>query len=450
MPSSLDRSHYLLADSSVCVRSAESPSAVEQGRTAALPVGHVALLGTFPPRRCGIATFTADTFSALKSAFPTIRVDVYAMDAAGTPSNASAAAHRVRQGEPHDYALAADRINASAADLLWVQHEYGIYGGAAGDNLLHLLDRVRVPVIVTLHTVLENPDADQRRVTMAMLARASAVIVMAERGRVLLMDVYGAERKAIRVIPHGVPDRLLVQPDVLKPNFRWAGRDVILSFGLLAPNKGIEAMIAALPTVVEAAPKALYVVLGATHPNLVAHEGEAYRRGLEAAAEALGLENHISFIDRYVDDELLIDYLQAADIYVTPYTNPAQITSGTLAYAVGVGKVVISTPYAHARELLADGVGVLVGFGDVAGLGRAIVDILADKQRARAISRRAYARGRTMTWPRLAAAAMSTMTESVAPGRRARTAEERQPRGARGPWAKEAPINRVEQEDKVS
>lgn len=430
------------APSSVGVRSAQSPPAFERARTTARPVGHVALLGTFPPRRCGIATFTADIDSALKSAFPTIRVDVYAMDAVGTPGNASAAALRVREGELQDYALAADRINASAADLLWIQHEYGIYGGRAGDHLLHLLDRVRAPVIATLHTVLENPDADQRRVTKAMLARASAVIVMAERGRALLVDVYGAEPKTIRVIPHGVPDRVLVEPEVLKPYFRWSDRQVILSFGLLAPNKGIEAMIAALPAVVEAAPKALYVVLGATHPNLVATEGEAYRRELEATAEAMGLENHISFIDRYVDDDLLIDYLQAADIYVTPYTNPAQITSGTLAYAVGVGKVVVSTPYAHARELLADDVGVLVGFGDVAGLGRAIVGILADDRRARAISLRAYARGRSMIWPRLAAAAMSAMIEVVAPkesmvvDRCDTKAEDWQPRGAHGPWPK--------------
>lgn len=388
------------------------------------------MLGTFPPRRCGIATFTADTFSALRSAFPAIIVDIYAMLGGRDAGHASSAALLLREDNLRDYALAADRINTSSADLLWVQHEYGIYGGAAGDHLLYLLDRVTAPVIITLHTVLEKPDADQKRVTEALLARASAIIVMAERGRVLLTQVYGAESKAVLVIPHGVPDRVLVAPEVLKPSFRWSGRPVILSFGLLAPNKGIEAMIAALPAIVEAAPKVLYVVLGATHPNLVATEGETYRQRLQASAEEMGLAQHVSFIDRYVDDKLLIDYLQAADVYVTPYTNPAQITSGTLAYAVGVGKVVVSTPYAHARELLADDVGILVGFGDTEGLGRAIVGIFADDRRARSIALRAYARGRAMTWPRLAAAAMSAMSDVIG--------QERSDARHRGPRAKPA------------
>lgn len=397
--------------------------------SAAPPVEHIALLGTFPPRRCGIATFTSDTFSALRRAFPAITVDIYAMLGRGDTGHASSAALLLREAILRDYALAADRINASSADLLWVQHEYGIYGGAAGDHLLHLLNRVTAPVIITLHTVLEEPDADQKRVTEALLARASSIIVMAERGRVLLEQVYGAEPQAVLVIPHGVPDRVLVAPETLKPNFRWSGRPVILSFGLLAPNKGIEAMIAALPAIVEAAPNVLYVVLGATHPNLFAAEGETYRRRLQASAEAMGLGPHVSFIDRYVDDKLLIDYVQAADVYVTPYTNPAQITSGTLAYAVGVGKVVVSTPYAHARELLADNVGILVRFGDTEGLGRAIVGIFADDRRARAVARRAYARGRAMTWPRLAAAAMSAMSDVI--GRERSNARQRGPRAKR-------------------
>lgn len=364
---------------------------------------HLALIGNFLPRKCGIATYTTDTYNALKARFPDLIVDVYAMDDhPGRYDYPPEVTRAIPQNERSAYLDAAREIEASGAQALWVQHEYGIYGGPAGELLIAMLDRLSIPVIATLHTVLEKPSADERRVMEALLRRASKVIVMAEKGRDILTRVHGVDARKIETVPHGVPDRMLADPASFKPAFGWEGREVILTFGLLAPNKGIESMIEAMPAIVAKHPKALYVVLGATHPNLVAHEGEAYRDRLTALAAEKGVVSNIRFIDAFVEQDELIDYLQAADIYATPYTNPAQITSGTLSYAVGVGKAVVSTPYVHATEILADGHGVLVGFEDSAGFAREIDRLLSDGNARAELSARAYARGRTMLWPRLA------------------------------------------------
>ncbi len=377
-------------------------------------IKHLALIGNFLPRKCGIATYTTDTFAALSDRFQDLTVDVYAMDDhPGRYVYPPAVTASIAQDNREDYLAAARRIEASGAQAVWLQHEYGIFGGSAGDYILALLDRISLPVIVTLHTVLDKPGADERRVMEALLRRSARVIVMAERGREILERVYGARGKAIVMIPHGVPDRTFADPALFKPRFGWQGRKAILTFGLLAPNKGIETMIEAMPAIAATHPDALYVVLGATHPNLVAHEGEAYRDRLHALAEERGVANHVRFIDSFVAHEELIDYLQAADIYATPYTNPAQITSGTLSYAVGVGKAVISTPYVHATEILADGHGVLVDFGDSAAFAREIIALLGNDGNRDRLSARAHARGRTMIWPRLAEAALAEINEMI-------------------------------------
>lgn len=378
-------------------------------------IRHIALIGNFLPRKCGLATYTTDTYNALIARFPDLRVDVYAMDDhPGLYAYPPEVTRAIPQHERAAYLDAARAIEASGAQAIWVQHEYGIYGGAAGEHLIALLDRVSIPVFATLHTVLERPSADERRVMEALLRRSARVIVMAERGRDILKRVHGVDDRKVVMIPHGVPDRAFADPDQFKPAFGWEGRDVVLTFGLLAPNKGIETIIAAMPDVVAADPRALYVVLGATHPNLVAHEGEAYRDRLKALAEEKGVAEHVRFIDAFVDYDELIDYLQAADIYATPYTNPAQITSGTLSYAVGVGKAVISTPYVHATEILDDGHGVIVDFGDSAAFAREIRTLLSDKQARNQLSARAYARGRTMIWPRLVENAMAELETVIA------------------------------------
>lgn len=378
-------------------------------------IDHLALIGNFLPRKCGLATYTTDTFTALKSRFPDLKIDVYAMDDhPGRYEYPPEVTRSIPEQDRMQYLEAAREIEASGAQAVWLQHEYGIYGGPAGEHILALLDRVSMPVIVTLHTILEKPNADQRRVMERLLRRAARVVVMAERGREILERVYGASGRSIVMIPHGVPDRDFVDPNTLKGRFGWEGRDVVLTFGLLAPGKGIEVMINALPAIVEQNPNVLYAVLGATHPNLVAHEGEKYRDKLKALALDHGVGRNIEFIDAFLEHDELIDYLQAADIYATPYLNPAQITSGTLSYAVGVGKAVVSTPYVHATEILADGHGVLVDFGDSAAFAREINALLGSERNRTKLSERAYARGRTMIWPRLAEVAMREIGQMVA------------------------------------
>ena len=379
------------------------------------PIDRLALIGNFLPRKCGLATYTTDTFTALKGRFPDLRIDVYAMDdQPGLYAYPAEVTRSIPDQDRMAYLDAARAIEASGAQAIWLQHEYGIFGGPAGEHILALLDRVSIPVIVTLHTVLEKPNPDQRRVMEGLLRHCARVIVMAERGREILERVYGASGRTIVMIPHGVPDRDFVDPDVLKPRFGWDARKVVLTFGLLAPGKGIEVVIEALPAIVMQHPNVLYAVLGATHPNLVKHEGEKYRDGLKALAAKLGVDANIDFIDSFLEHDALIDYLQAADIYATPYLNPAQITSGTLSYAVGVGKAVVSTPYVHATEILADGHGVLVDFGDSAAFAREINALLGSDRNRIKLSERAYARGRTMIWPRLAEVAMREIVQMIA------------------------------------
>jgi len=377
-------------------------------------IQRIALIGNSPPRLCGIATFTRDVYQALRSAFTGIDIDLYAMtDPGGSYAYGPEVTCAIAQEDLNDYRAAAQRINDSRADVVLVQHEYGIFGGSAGAMLLRLLDRVDAPVVVTLHTVLEQPNADQRAVIEALARRASKLIVMAEKGRELLVRVHGIPWNQIAVVPHGVPDRPFVKPETVQERFGFGGRRVLLTFGLLSPNKGIETMIRALPAIVAAHPESLYVVLGATHPHLVAREGEAYRESLKALAEELGVAQSVKFIDGFLDQEALLDYLQAADIYVTPYLNETQITSGTLSYTVALGKPVVSTPYWHAAELLAGGVGVLVPFGDSRRFSEEIITLLDDPARMAQMSNRAYGIGRTMLWSALAEAYLTVCEEAV-------------------------------------
>ena len=377
-------------------------------------LNRIALIGNSPPRLCGIATFTRDVREALLASFPSIAVDLYAMNDVGSSHvYGPEVACSINQNEVADYRLAAQRINDSRADVVLVQHEYGIFGGAAGAHLLKLLDRVEAPVVVVLHTVLEQPNAEQRAVIDALSRRAAKLIVMAHRGREILCRVHGIAASRIAVVPHGVPDRPRVPTSPLKQRFDFTGRQVLLTFGLLSPNKGIETMIRALPAIVAAHPQALYVVLGATHPHLVAHEGEAYREGLQALAAELGVSNAVRFIDGFLAQDELLDYLQSADIYVIPYLTETQITSGTLAYAVALGKPVVSTPFWHAAELLGDGTGVLVPFGESRRFAEEIITLLDDPARVEAVGARAYSAGREMVWAKIAEAYLAICDDAV-------------------------------------
>lgn len=309
---------------------------------------------------------------------------------------------QIHDAKPADYERAADFLNAGEYDAVSLQHEFGIYGGEAGSHILPLLSRLSMPTVTTLHTVLSQPTPAQRSVLDRVVDISSKLVVMAEKGRELLRTVYRVPSEKIEIIAHGTPDVAFVEPDEAKVALGFAGRSVILTFGLLSPSKGIEVMIDAMPAILQRRPDAVYVVLGATHPNLVRDQGEAYREGLAARVRALGIEDHVVFLDQFVDQATLIRFISMCDIYATPYLNAAQMTSGTLAYSFGLGKAIVSTPYWHARELLANDCGVLVPFGDSAAIGNEIATLLTDPTRRSEMRKRVYASGRSMTWPRIA------------------------------------------------
>jgi glycosyltransferase involved in cell wall biosynthesis len=363
----------------------------------------LAVIGNALPRRCGIATFTTDLHRALGAARPNLRTGIVAMTDSGHQyAYPSTVLMQIRETCLCDYRDAADTLNAAGTDIVSLQHEFGIFGGEAGGAIVGLLGRLTMPVVTTLHTVLETPTPPQRRVLGEVVAASAKLVVMAEKGRGLLQMVYGVPADKIAVIPHGIPDVAFAEPEAAKLRCGFAGRMVILTFGLLSPNKGIEVMIDAMPSILARCPKAVYVILGATHPHLVRDQGEAYREKLAARAEALGITENIVFLNQFVDYETLLDFIAACDVYVTPYLTEAQMTSGTLAYSFGLGKAVVSTPYWHAQELLADGRGVLVPFGDARAIGREISDLLTDDARRQSLRARAYAESRSMTWGRTA------------------------------------------------
>ncbi|BCA04990.1 glycosyltransferase involved in cell wall biosynthesis [Bradyrhizobium diazoefficiens] len=363
------------------------------------PLHRIAVIGNSLPRRCGIATFTTDLHKAISMSRADLETSIVAMTDPGQAYDyPPAVAFQIKDGHIDDYMRAADFLNAGRFDIVCLQHEFGIFGGEAGAHILVLLSRLTMPVVTTFHTVLARPTAKQRAVVERIVDASSKVVVMANKGRELLRDVYLVPDDKIEVIAHGIPDVAFVGSDAAKARFGFAGKSVILTFGLLSPNKGIEVMIDAMPSIMKRCTDAVYVVLGATHPNLVRDQGEAYREGLMARVRELGIQDHVVFLDRFVDLATLLEFISMCDVYVTPYLNEAQMTSGTLAYSFGLGKPVVSTPYWHARELLTEGCGVLVPFGDAAAIGGEIANLLTDDVRRQAMSRRAYAASRMMTW----------------------------------------------------
>ena len=388
---------------------------VERRRVSVVP-GHsrrVALIGGFAPRKCGIATFTTDTYDQLARHRPEITVDVWALADEGDPPSDARVRATIHGGEPEAYEAAARAINEGDYDAVWLQHEYGIYSGKCGELVLGFAERLAAPLIVTLHTVLSDPSDRQRAILERLTALASQCMVMSQHARELLATRYGVERSRITVIPHGAPERPFGRQDQFKSGLGLAGRKVLMTFGLLGPGKGIETMIAALPAVVARHPETIYRIVGATHPRLVATQGEAYRERLEALAAEFGVSDNVAFDNRFLETNDLLDQLEACDIYVTPYPNLQQSTSGTLSYAVALGKAVVSTPYVHARELLSDGVGTLVQPGSADALSGAILALLDHPAMLLASQRAAYARGRATVWPRFADAS-AALVESVA------------------------------------
>jgi len=308
----------------------------------------------------------------------------------------------IQQEDPDEYRAAAEFLNIRGGELLLIQHEYGIYGGDDGKYLNRLLRRLRLPIITTMHTILPTPSPGQRAVTEQILQYSDRVVVMAETAVEILKEAYGIDPWKVAVIPHGIPDLPFVDPNTRKERFGIAGRTVLLTFGLVSPGKGLEYAIEALPSLVEKHPDLLYIVLGATHPKIKERDGDAYLNGLQQRADELGVLDHVQFRNRYVGLEELCDYLLAADVYVTPYLGEQQIVSGTLAYAMGAGKAIVSTPYLYAKEMLADGRGRLVPFRNPAAIAREVGALLDDEAERKSVCRRAYRHSRPMVWREVA------------------------------------------------
>ena len=359
----------------------------------------IAFLGDYLPRKCGIATFTSDLLGAVAARHRQSRCfAVPVNDIKGCYRYPDVVRFEIEEQDVSSYRRAAASLNSSNVDVVSVQHEFGIFGGPAGSHLLALLRELRAPVVTTLHTVLLKPNADQHRVMQELIARSSRLVVMTERGQAILKEVYQAPPTKIDLIPHGIPDVPFVPPDYYKNQHGVAGKKVLLTFGLLSPNKGIEHVLQALPDIVAEFPDVVYIVLGATRPHELRTRGESYRRGLESIVKKNKIENHVIFHNRFVELKELTEFIGAADLYITPYLDEAQITSGTLAYAFGAGKPVISTPYWHAAELLRDRRGVLVPFADPRAIALEASGLLRNATRRNAMSSNAYRLGRAMVW----------------------------------------------------
>jgi len=363
-------------------------------------IGRVAFIGNYVPRQCGIATFTTDLCEHFARRFP--EATCFSLPVNDRPDGYDYPERvwfELEQDDLNSYRQAADYLNVNDVDVVCLQHEFGIFGGPAGKHILALLRELRMPVVTTLHTVLQEPSPEERAVMDELRELSDRFVVMSERGRQFLENIYDIPAGRIDLIHHGIPDVPFIDPNFYKDKFGVEGNIVLLTFGLLSPNKGIEYVIRALPEVLDRYPKVVYIVLGATHPNVKRQQGETYRLGLQRLADQLGVANHVMFHNQFVSLEKLVEFIGAADIYVTPYLNEAQITSGTLAYTVGAGKPVISTPYWYAEELLADGRGIIVPFRDERAIARAILELLDDEPRRHAIRKRAYMLGRKMIWP---------------------------------------------------
>ncbi len=369
----------------------------------------IAFVGNYLPRECGIATFTTDLCTALAAEYGAGRLFAIPVN---DPDSSYDYPERVRlelaQEDLASYERAADFLNFNGNDLVCLQHEYGIFGGAAGRYILALLRRLKMPLVTTLHTVLREPDANQRIVLEEIAQLSDRLVVMSELAAELLREVYAVPSGKIDVIPHGVPDMPFMDPNYFKDRFGTEGKSVLLTFGLLSPNKGIENVIRALPAILARHPNVVYIVSGVTHPHIRRREGERYREGLQALAAQLGVSAQLILNNRFVDADELVEHVGAADIYITPYRQEAQIVSGTLAIALGAGKAIVSTPYWHARELLAEKRGVLVPFENPDAIAEAVLALLENDAERHAMRKRAYLHSRGTTWQKTARAYMAT------------------------------------------
>jgi len=363
----------------------------------------IAIIGNYLPRQCGIATFTTDLCDAVSSEFGTERLFALPVN---DPDSEYSYPERVRfeltEEELASYGRAAEFLNFTNVDLVCVQHEYGIFGGPAGSHILELLRKLRMPIVTTLHTVLREPNIDQHRVMVELAELSDRLVVMSQHSSQFLQDIFRVPAAKIDVIPHGVPNLAFVDPNFYKDRFGVGGQSVLLTFGLLSPNKGVESVIQAMPHILARNGNVTYIVAGATHPHIRRREGDKYRESLQSLARDLGVEHNVIFHNRFVSPEEMMEFIGSADIYITPYRNEAQVVSGTLAYALGAGKAVISTPYWHALELLDQQRGILVPFNDESAIAEQTIWLLENEAERHAMRKRAYLYSRNMVWKSVA------------------------------------------------
>ncbi|MGD0366161.1 MAG: glycosyltransferase family 4 protein [Acidobacteriaceae bacterium] len=378
-----------------------------------LPIPRVAMIGNHIPRQCGIATFTTDLCNAIVAGYGDAKVFVVAVN---DPHSYYSYPARVRfeltEADLSSYRAAAEFINSSGADVASLQHEYGIFGGRSGSHILHLLEHLNMPVVTTLHTVLREPDVNQLVVMQEIAARSDRLIVMSEHSSRFLQDVFRVSEEKIELIPHGIPNLPFEEPAFFRKLSSTEGTTVLLTCGLLSPNKGLENAIRALPQILSRNSDVLYIIAGATHPHVRLVEGDRYLLQLQTLATELGVENHVVFQNRFLSPQEMASLVCSADIYVTPYRYEAQAVSGTLAYALGAGKAIISTPYWHAAELLNNGRGTLVPFEDPAAIARAAIELLDNDAARRSMRKRAYLYSRPMVWNQVAHSYMRTFVRA--------------------------------------
>lgn len=372
------------------------------GNSTVSTVKEVAYISTFPPRKCGIATFTADLVNSVSQLNKLKDQMVISIDGRRlfNPTNGGIQ-HKIGRDFIEDYMLMAEILNQSTVDVVNIQHEFGIFGGEYGDHICALLKKLKKPVSTTLHTVLPNFEPRAKDVFDKIVNSSSALVVLNKTTRSLVRK-YGVSDKKIRLIPHGCPDIPLIPSSQVKPILGLQNRVVLSTFGLLSRGKGIEYVIDALPEILKKEPSLVYYVLGVTHPQVKMKEGEAYRNMLMRKAKNLGLNGHVKFLNRFLSKPELINYLQATDVYITPYLSPNQVSSGTLSYALGAGKAILSTPYLHAKEALGDGRGLFCGFKDSASISEKVTQIIEHKSLRESLEQKAYLYSRKFTWPLVA------------------------------------------------
>jgi glycosyltransferase involved in cell wall biosynthesis len=373
----------------------------------------IAVIGNHLPRQCGIATFTTDLCDAIAAEYGAAQLSVVAInDGQSSYLYPKRVRFEIGEGDLASYRAAAEFLNAGNVDLVCLQHEYGIFGGKSGNYILELLKHLKMPVITTLHTVLREPNLDQRVVMHKIAARSDRLIVMSQYSSRVLQEVFKVPAQKIDLIPHGIPDLPFEPPDIHKEAFSCLGKSVLLTFGLLSRNKGFESVIQAMPRILSSHSNVVYMIAGATHPQIRAREGDRYRLELQALAKKCGVEQQVLFVNRFVTQQEMDSLVGSADIYITPYCHEAQAVSGTLAYAMGAGKAIISTPYWHAAELLDHGRGMLVPFKNPPAIATATIALLKNDEARQAMREHAYLYARPMVWKRVAQSYMAAFLQA--------------------------------------